>query len=486
MRFSFCAVVVVAATKEVLYAQLTIAEGGVEGVDNHVLTISVGRGREGRFVVQAALAGRGAEEELVAEDEAVAEEAVEDAFAPEAPEVITEPEFAPEENVEDAFAPEAPVAVAVEAFAPAEVITPAEDGFAPEEESFAPPEYTSDLSYLDERKEAKEKALTQAEALFGEVAEEAKEISGDTIVMNLETIKQAQIDREDEVEVRTPVEDNSLLEALFDSSAFPATEAKDEIEDITSAHNEAVNKQKEKKTKKNGGKNSSNKGYAMVFALVVVLVGIIFAAGYIMDNVLPEMKNPTTDASASTTKPLTTLPTTADPKTTTQFTTKEPASTTTAPGESTTGTTKPGDTTTASGSTTSAAPGASTTSSASTTSGTTTTATTTASTTAATTTTSATTTTAATTVATTAKQPSSWYNGSVIYYPSSGSIPVRTSPSSTAAVMGTHAYGYPLWAFASENGYDGYVTVEFEGIEDQVTGTKYGLNTLKKMCESIG
>lgn len=36
------------------------------------------------------------------------------------------------------------------------------------------------------------------------------------------------------------------------------------------------------------------------------------------------------------------------------------------------------------------------------------------------------------------------------------------------------------------NGYDGYVTVEFEGIEDQITGTTYGLNTLKKMCESIG
>ena len=35
-------------------------------------------------------------------------------------------------------------------------------------------------------------------------------------------------------------------------------------------------------------------------------------------------------------------------------------------------------------------------------------------------------------------------------------------------------------------GYDGYVTVEFEGLEDQVTGTKYGLNTLKRMCESIG
>lgn len=35
------------------------------------------------------------------------------------------------------------------------------------------------------------------------------------------------------------------------------------------------------------------------------------------------------------------------------------------------------------------------------------------------------------------------------------------------------------------NGYDGYVTVEFEGMEDPVTGTIYGLNTLKRMCESI-
>lgn len=36
------------------------------------------------------------------------------------------------------------------------------------------------------------------------------------------------------------------------------------------------------------------------------------------------------------------------------------------------------------------------------------------------------------------------------------------------------------------NGYDGYVTVEFEGIEDQVTGTTYGLNTLKKIFSYIG
>lgn len=36
------------------------------------------------------------------------------------------------------------------------------------------------------------------------------------------------------------------------------------------------------------------------------------------------------------------------------------------------------------------------------------------------------------------------------------------------------------------NGYDGFITVEFEGIEDSVTGTQFGLNTLKRMCKSIG
>ena len=36
------------------------------------------------------------------------------------------------------------------------------------------------------------------------------------------------------------------------------------------------------------------------------------------------------------------------------------------------------------------------------------------------------------------------------------------------------------------SGYDGYITVEFEGMEDQITGTTYGLSTLKKMCAAIG
>ena len=35
------------------------------------------------------------------------------------------------------------------------------------------------------------------------------------------------------------------------------------------------------------------------------------------------------------------------------------------------------------------------------------------------------------------------------------------------------------------NGFDGYVTVEFEGMEDQITGTTYGLNTLRKIFSYI-
>lgn len=36
-----------------------------------------------------------------------------------------------------------------------------------------------------------------------------------------------------------------------------------------------------------------------------------------------------------------------------------------------------------------------------------------------------------------------------------------------------------------ESGYDGYVTVEFEGLEDPVLGTEYGLATLKRMVASL-
>lgn len=45
---------------------------------------------------------------------------------------------------------------------------------------------------------------------------------------------------------------------------------------------------------------------------------------------------------------------------------------------------------------------------------------------------------------------------------------------------------YQCLSVLKENGYDGYVTVEFEGLEDQITGTTYGLNYLKKAVSTLG
>lgn len=45
---------------------------------------------------------------------------------------------------------------------------------------------------------------------------------------------------------------------------------------------------------------------------------------------------------------------------------------------------------------------------------------------------------------------------------------------------------YQCLATLVAGGYDGYVTVEFEGLEDQITGTAYGLNTLKRIFTNLG
>lgn len=45
---------------------------------------------------------------------------------------------------------------------------------------------------------------------------------------------------------------------------------------------------------------------------------------------------------------------------------------------------------------------------------------------------------------------------------------------------------YQCLATLAAGGYDGYVTVEFEGLEDQITGTAYGLNTLKRIFTNLG
>ncbi len=45
---------------------------------------------------------------------------------------------------------------------------------------------------------------------------------------------------------------------------------------------------------------------------------------------------------------------------------------------------------------------------------------------------------------------------------------------------------YQCIATLVSNGYNGYITVEFEGIEDQITGTTYGLNTLRRVVSHLG
>lgn len=289
------------------------------------------------------------------------------------------------------------------------------------EEIFAPPEYKSELSYLDEvEAPVADTPEAQAQALFGDdFIPEAADVSGDTIEGKLE-------------DTAANGEDNSLIEALFDPAAYPQPQ---EYEDITEAHNESIKKEKEKN-------KNSNKGYAMVFAIVVVLVGIIFAAGYVMDNILPKIQgNTTTDPSVNASVASTTLPTTTKPISVPS--TVQPASSTTKPG-STTSTTKPGSTTS-----------------------TTNTSSTTTTTTTSTTSTTSTTTTTTTKVSQTVKEPSYYNMDYVAYFPKNGDVTMRTSPSSSSGTVATQPYGYPLYAMASESGYY-YVDSPYHGLEGWV------------------
>ena len=44
---------------------------------------------------------------------------------------------------------------------------------------------------------------------------------------------------------------------------------------------------------------------------------------------------------------------------------------------------------------------------------------------------------------------------------------------------------YQVLSIIKDAGYNGYITLEFEGHEDAVTACKWGLNTLKAMCEDL-
>ena len=357
-----------------------------------------------------------------------------------APVVEAIPEYSESEPVEEVPA------------APAEEETFAEpEAVAEPEEVYAPPEYKSELSYLDEKAEepAADTAEAQAQALFGD--DFVAEATGDTIKVPVVA---------PEAEQTAGKEDNSLIEALFDPSAY----ASQDYEDITAAHNESIKKEKARS-------KNSNKGYAMVAALVVVLVGIIFAAGYVMDNILPKLQgDTTTDPSVNADVPSSTLPTTV-----------QPASSTTAP--SSTSTTAPSSTTTT-------APGSTTTTSPSSTSATSTTASTTAA-------TSGTTTTAATSATQSSQsvsEPSSYNLGYVAYFPKNGAVTMRTKPSSSAATVATQPYGYPLYAMASENGYyyvdspyhdlDGWVLASSLEIYEEETTTNSTTTTTTKPSDT--
>ena len=224
-----------------------------------------------------------------------------------------------------------------------------------------------------------------------------------------------------------PYEDNSLIEALFDGMT---EDAEEEIEDITHTYNE-------KKTKK-----KSKNGFGVLFALVVVLVGIIFAAGYVVDNVFPEIKD---KLGFTTTFPTSGNALKDDGESTTESTTEGTTESTT---ESTTSedgsTTKPtttkapvtdifGDEVTTEADATTEKP-----------------TTTEPSTTKKPTTTKAPETTQD--YSSSVEEPSYYNMYETAYFPYDD-IRLKTRPSSSAATVINHPYGYPLYAYAIEDGY---------------------------------
>lgn len=386
-------------------------------------------------------------------------------------EVKDEEEFAPvvegipeyvtnEEAVEDGFAAEDSIEPVAAEEEKEDVIDIAETGFAP-------PEYDATPIVVNPEDVVIEKVETPVEEAVEEEVPVVEEAAPEQ-----ETLAEAVV----EEEKKKPIHDDSLIEALFDSVTVDDDD-EEEYEDITNKFD------KPEKTKK----KSSNTGYAMVFLLVAVLVGIIFAAGHIYDNVLPSIRekaseNEVTDVDATadsvTDESDESKETTSKKDTSSTESTKVstlPGLMTTTKADSSTTTTK--SSTTASTSTTkstttlpaltattnsSTLPSSYTTTTRPTTTTTRPTTTTTRPTTEATTTTrpaTTTTTTQATTESYTfdanvqVQSPSSYNIDETIVYPSYNAIDFKVSPSSSAANIYTLSYGYYLTAYALQNGY---------------------------------
>ncbi len=322
--------------------------------------------------------------------EAASEEAFE-AQEPEAQEEFLAPEYDPNAMVSEEFlqqvANEQPVEEVEEAVEEAaeesaeetaaeQVVEAPVYEIAEEEPEYAPDEYEGEL-IEEEAHEAEEAPVCEAEEQNYPAYDEA----GD------ESVPEEKL-----------TEDEGLFAALFESAE---TET---IEDITPENMPAP--------------KSSKKSYLSVAVLIVVLVGIVFAGGYVFKNVLPKIvdtSNTTTAATdekvdgttEKTTEEKSTTEKTTTEKTTTEKTTeKATTENTTTEKETTTKetTTKPTETTADSGEAV-------------------------------------------------VVEPSAYNVDEVPFFPKDGDISIKAGPSSASADMITHPWGYPVYAYAKEGNY---------------------------------
>ena len=329
-------------------------------------------------------------------DEEIAEEAVEEEPVEVPQDDFTVPEYDPtaevtgeylnqSENIEEA-AVEAAEAIEEDS-------TETVDESAGEDTEFTPPEYEGgnyeDISSYSSPQTA---YASQQEA---EVAEEpAAEETATQAEEQIDTYPVYNIEDNEVVPEEKPLEDASVLVAIIEDADS------EKIEDITPAVKKA-------KTSKNN--------YATVVLLIVVLIGVVFAGGYVFKNVLPQVmggENTTTTASEQTT-------TKAPEKTTEPAPTEKPSETTTKPTTTKPTTTKP----------TTTKP----------------------------TTTKPTTTEPPETTAVNAEpvvvEPSDYNVDEVPFFPVEGDIGIKAGPSATSGDMITHPFGYPVYAYAKQGNY---------------------------------
>ena len=313
------------------------------------------------------------------------------------------------------------------------------------EPEFAPPEYDDTPVYQQEAEESEaeqeayveepayeeEPAYVEEPAVQYEVAE-ADEDDYNYAEDEGEIYPVYSDEQSDAVPEANPLEDNSLIEALFDGMTEDADE-EEVIEDITHTYNEKPKKKK----------SSKGSGFGVLAALVVVLVGIIFASGYVVDNIFPEVKE---KLGFETTFPTSQTTTDADESTTETTTAASSQSTT----ESTTGKGTTSATTTTKEPETDIFGDEVTTEKSTTEKATTEKVTTTKA--PETTKKPATTAPATTQQSSYVEEPSSYNMYETAYFPYDD-VKLKTSPSSSAGNVITHPYGYPLYAYAYENGY---------------------------------